>query len=51
MIAARNFTHNGARFRKGRPVNLPAGELAVLEGLGFVKNAPPRKTFSAKSAD
>lgn len=50
MIASRDFTHNGVRYTKDRKVDLPDGELAVLEDLGFVKNPPPRK-ISAKTAD
>lgn len=49
MIAARTFTHNGKVYEKGKPVNLPEGDIAVLDGMGLLE-AKPEPKFKAKDA-
>lgn len=51
MIANRRFTHNGKTYEKGQTVDLPEGDIAVLDGMGFLEAKPDPKLKAPLSKD
>lgn len=43
MIAARDCTHNREFYPKGAKIDLPEGDMAILEDLGFLEPDPKPK--------
>ena len=51
MIATRTFVHNGKTYEKGQAVNLPDGDIAILNGMNLLEvEQKPEPKLKAKDA-